>query len=254
MKNKIIFLGSGSAFTVGKNNYQSNILLELANGHKMLIDCGTDIRLSLFEQGLNYLDIDAVYISHLHADHVGGLEWLAFTTKLSPKGKKPKLYISYDMVDDIWDKSLSAGLSSFEAEIVTLKTFFDVFPVPKNGSFIWEKISFQLIQSVHAMNGFSYIPTYGLYFTLNNKKIYFTADTQLCLHQYKFYQMADCIFQDCDTNHHKSCVHAHYDDLKKLPSDIKKKMWLYHLPTIPDYDPTQDGFLGFVHKGQKFEF
>ena len=26
--------------------------------------------------GLGYADIDAVYISHLHADHVGGLEWL----------------------------------------------------------------------------------------------------------------------------------------------------------------------------------
>jgi ribonuclease BN (tRNA processing enzyme) len=48
MSLKMVFLGSGSAFTVGFQNYQSNVLFEL-DKDTLLIDAGTDIRHSLFE-------------------------------------------------------------------------------------------------------------------------------------------------------------------------------------------------------------
>ena len=38
------------------------------------------LRHSLREQQLTYMDIKNIYISHLHDDHTGGLEWLALTT------------------------------------------------------------------------------------------------------------------------------------------------------------------------------
>ena len=76
---KLIFLGSGSAFTVGTGNYQSNLLLQKDND-SLLIDAGGDLRFALYDQHLTYKDIKNVYISHLHADHVGGLEWLAINT------------------------------------------------------------------------------------------------------------------------------------------------------------------------------
>ena len=72
----------------------------------MLIDCGSDIKHSLFEQGLSHTDIDAVYISHLHADHVGGLEWLGFSKLFNDK-KKPKLYISPKLQTELWNNVLS---------------------------------------------------------------------------------------------------------------------------------------------------
>ena len=68
---KLIFLGSGSAFTVQDNNYHSNMLLVAPNDKKLLIDCGADVRFSLNEIGLTYKDINDVYISHLHSDHAG---------------------------------------------------------------------------------------------------------------------------------------------------------------------------------------
>ena len=55
------------------------MILESEDGSKLLIDCGTDARHSLHELGLSYKDIEHVYISHLHADHAGGLEWLGFS-------------------------------------------------------------------------------------------------------------------------------------------------------------------------------
>ena len=49
---KLTFLGSGSAFTLGDANYQSNILLQ-KNFDTMLIDAGGDLRFSLNEQGMH---------------------------------------------------------------------------------------------------------------------------------------------------------------------------------------------------------
>ena len=97
---KLLFLGVSSALSVGDKKYQSNMLIKSSTNRHLLIDCGTDIRHSLYEQGVSHSTIDAVYISHLHADHVGGLEWLSFS-KVFIDHKKPGLYISPDQRDKL---------------------------------------------------------------------------------------------------------------------------------------------------------
>lgn len=73
---KICPLGVGGAFT--KFNYHNNYIIEV--GEKfLLIDAGTTLRNSLAAAGYEYLAIDYVFVSHLHYDHVGGLEELVMT-------------------------------------------------------------------------------------------------------------------------------------------------------------------------------
>lgn len=251
---KLTFLGTGSAFTI-EGNYHSNMILETHNHKKLLIDCGSDARHSLHELGLTYRDIDSVYISHLHADHVGGLEWLAFTTKFDPEAHKPHLYISEKLVDDLWNKTLAGGLSSLQTEMATLATYFDVHAVKEHDAFVWEKLKIKLIQTLHVMSDFAILPSYGIEFTVNNITVFITTDTQYGPYQINdFYNTADIIFQDCEIGEHKSHVHAHYDELVKLPANIKNKMWLYHYNGGELPDAVKDGFRGFVKKGQCFDF
>jgi len=73
---KICPLGVGGAFT--KNNYHNNYIIELDEKF-LLIDAGTTLRNSLPAAGYDYLGIDYVFISHLHYDHVGGLEELVMS-------------------------------------------------------------------------------------------------------------------------------------------------------------------------------
>lgn len=252
---KIVFIGSGSAFTVGNNNFHSNIML-IDGDNKLLIDCGSDARLSLHALSMSYKDIKEVYISHLHADHVGGLEWLAFTTKLDPECVKPKLHICETMVEKLWDHVLSGGLGSFDGEATTLSTFFDVEPVPQNGSFLWRNIRFQLMQTEHVTNTNEKVPSYGLYFIVDNLRCLITTDTQLSPHLQEFHDKSDIIFQDCETAGIKRtghAVHAHYTDLVELKPEIKSKMWLYHYNPGPLPDAKSDGFCGFVKRGQMFQ-
>lgn len=252
---KLLFLGSGSAFTVGVDNFQSNMLLIGDRGNKLLIDCGSDIRFSLYEAGFSHLDITDIYISHLHCDHAGGLEYIGFSTKFDPRCLKPNLYLSKDIAIELWNKTLSGGMSSIDGELAEIDTFFQVNYIKPQGCFIWNAITFYLKKVIHVDNGYYVMPSYGLFFEINNCKILITTDTQLQINLMRsFYQAADLIFQDCEIVDCPSNIHAHYQQLVKLPQQIKSKMWLY------GYQPGQlpnalvDGFLGFVKRGQIFEF
>jgi ribonuclease BN (tRNA processing enzyme) len=252
---KLTFIGTGSAFTVGDGNFQSNMVLE-GDGdshHKFLIDCGTDARLALYEQELSYQDICAVYVSHLHADHIGGLEWLAFTTKFDSACSKPSLYIVPDLIEELW-KTLSTGLYSLKEQKIDLSTYFNVHLI-QNSSFNWDGVSFYVFPTLHVMLNDTKMPSYGLYFETNGKNILITTDTQFALDQLTaLYEQADLIFHDCETSSTKSGVHAHYTQLCTLNPAIKNKMWLYHYQPGSLPDAKKDGFRGFVKKGQTFNF
>lgn len=248
---KLTFIGSGSAFTVGAGNYHSNMLLENEK-HSLLIDCGSDARLALHELGLTYKDIHDVYVSHLHADHVGGLEWLALSTYFDKTCSKPTLFINENLVQDLWHKVLEGGLSSIGNN---LSAFFNLKSIAKNEDFRWNNLEMRLFQTVHVLSGFALLPSYGLIFTANHCKVVITTDTQFSPHQIRdIYQLADIIFQDCETTAIKSGVHAHYEELVQLDPSIKGKMWLYHYNPGPLPDAKKDGFRGFVKRGQCFDF
>jgi len=249
---KLTFLGSGSAFAVD-DNFHSNVLVEAPSGKKLLIDCGSDARRSLAAVGFGHDDIDAVYISHLHSDHSGGLEWLAFTTKFSRSCHRPKLIIHESMTNTIWDNQLSAGLKPLGDISANLNTFFEVIPVKK--SFEWEGTVFDLVRTMHVKEASKWVLTFGLFFAIGNVRVLYTSDTQFSPEHYMpYFERADLIFQDCETATPLSGVHATYAQLKSLPDHIRAKMWLYH------YNPgrlpraERDGFLGFVKCGQVFEF
>lgn len=251
---KLIFLGSGSAFAqIG--NYQSNIILQAKSGKNLLVDCGSDVRLSLHEQGFSHNDIQDVYISHLHSDHVGGLEWLAFATKFDPNCQKPMLHASEDVLEHLWDKTLAGGLSSIQGVTADIYTYFQLDPIAANGYFTWHSINFYIVQTIHVISGYAIMPVYGLLFTVNGTTIYITTDSQLIpFYLDSIYVKADIIFHDCETSPRKSGVHAHYSELRELPPEIKKKMWLYHYNGEFLPDCKSDGFAGYVVKGQCFDF
>ncbi|MGQ3889583.1 MBL fold metallo-hydrolase [Legionella sp. CNM-1927-20] len=253
---KMTFLGTGSAFTVGEDNFQSNVLLE-SNGDSLLIDAGSDLRHSLFALNRNYYDIRNIYITHLHSDHIGGLEWLALATYFDDAySGKPTLFVAEKIVKELWNHSLVGGLSTLAYKQSSLNTYFNVQVIGQEHSFTWQKIQFKLIQAIHVYNDYQLLPCYGLLFSCGSTRIFYSADTQY--NPYLIQQLnkeVDLIFHDCETQKIKSGVHAHYNELIQLPADIKHKMWLYHYSNKQNLpDAKADGFLGFVSRGQSFNF
>lgn len=266
---KLTFIGVGSAFT--KRYYQSNMLLE-SKGKKLLIDCGTTAHNALSQLGkerdgkpLSVKDINALYISHPHADHIGGLEEFALLSYFCPDKKifwsddpkglgRPTLFIDRAFAKTLWDESLRGGLSTLQNQVATLETYFNVVEVAKNETFSFAGTEFQPVQVIHVVTGFSFMPSYGLIWKGPNKKVFLTTDAQHCPNQiFDFYRSVDIIFQDCETTPFKSGVHAHYSELKTLPEDIKSKMHLYHYADSDLPNAVGDGFSGFIQQYQSFD-
>jgi ribonuclease BN (tRNA processing enzyme) len=181
---------------------------------------------------MSYHDIDAIYVTHLHADHVGGLEYMAFCTYFDPScEKKVELYGNYSLLQDLWNNTLVGGLASIQVKQMHLEDYFDVHPIFPNGSISWEGVELEIVQSVHIMNKFSIVSSYGLmvHDPDTDLCIFYTGDTQFNPNQIRdFYKHADVIIQDCETTPYKSGVHANFLDLITLEEDIKKKMMLVH--------------------------
>lgn len=252
---KLTFIGTGSAFAVGMSNYNSNMILENDQQRRLLIDCGSDARHALHELNLSYKDIESVYISHLHADHVGGLEWLGFATMFDPSCTKPHLYISEKLVDSLWNNVLSGGMSSIDEKSPSLASYFDVNIIQSENNFKWSNVKIEMIPTLHVESRGEVCPSFGLFFTINKISVFITTDTQFKPDLFMpYYLKADMIFHDCETSKNKSGVHSHFEDLKTLDMNIKKKIWLYHYSpgTLPD--AKKHGFRGFVKKGQSFDF
>jgi len=255
---QLTFLGTGSAFCL--KNYHPNYLIE-TNNKRMLIDAGGDIRFSLLNAGYSYKDIQAIYITHLHNDHIGGMEFLAISTYFDKKCKPIDLFCHKILVDELWFNSLKGGLSSIQGKSLSLQDYFNITTRATGEQFMWEGLQFEIIQSIHIFNGFSTMPTFGLiiYDPQTDKTIFHTSDTQFIPELFlKYYQKADMIIQDCETSTLKSSVHAHYDDIKTLDPSIKAKMFLWHYQdnVVDQFEKWQkkahkDGFRSFLKKGEK---
>ncbi|MCH7517650.1 MAG: ribonuclease Z [Candidatus Dadabacteria bacterium] len=85
---KLTILGSGTCIPNSKRG-SSGYLLETPKS-KILLDCGSGTTWKLEKIGIDYLEIDHIFFSHLHPDHTGDLVPFLFATKYSHIKKREK--------------------------------------------------------------------------------------------------------------------------------------------------------------------
>lgn len=203
---KIHVIGCGNAFS--SESFNQSFVIEEA-GRRMLIDCGMQTPQALVTARYKPQDIHDIYVSHLHADHVGGLEYFAFARYDWAKHPRswregtyaPRLIGNVQLLRDLWDKTLRGGLESMEGFVSNLETFFEPVPVEPNKRFEWQGWTVDLIQQIHIMSGSVIMPSFGILFSRTGRKsVYFVTDSQHCSPRQieEYYKRADLIFQDCE--------------------------------------------------------
>jgi len=274
--------------------WQSNFLIEFErtgqeNPYRLIMDFGGDIRHSLAEVGLNINDIDAFYCSHPHADHIGGVEFIALSTLFNPfyrSGKvewmkddegnfrnlpkrlaegeeipaeyRPTLYAHKSVLNELWHAA-QPGLETIQGvPDVNLETFFDVHEMYDNKPLVMEdgKRHWKMftVTSVHINAGYRQMPSFGLWIEGSDGQIIFMpTDTQFMTPKQVslYYDRASVIYQDCETGP-RSDVHPHIEDLQTLEPETKKKCLLYHYNIPPE--GVDDEFGEILVRGRTHEY
>jgi len=244
---KLIFLGSGSIEFDDFTNFQSNMLLESDKGRRLLIDCGADCRYSLDKLGLTYRDIHEVLITRVGLEQSGGLIWLGMQRMFNPECKPPILHLDMNLHPYLWDHYLSAEMESIQSQVARLETFFDVRLMTDKAPFSWDRFHFTFFR--HS----SEKEILGVAIDDRESHILICFENELFL-EYDVYEKFDIIFQSCRTRSESVLPQSHIQALAKLPDTIKSKMWLYHFDPGELPNAKDQGFLGFVSRGQEFAF
>lgn len=138
---KIEFLGTGTSTGVPQIGCQcevctstdcrdkrlrSSAIIE-ANGKRLLIDCGPDFRQQMLTA--TSWHVDALLITHIHYDHIGGIEDLRAHCV---KGPFP-IYAKQEVIDDLkkrlaycFDENPYPGAPQFDTHVITANNPFDV--------------------------------------------------------------------------------------------------------------------------------
>ncbi|GAB4447385.1 MAG: hypothetical protein Kow0031_29960 [Anaerolineae bacterium] len=90
MPDQLIVLGSASALPTRERHLTAFALR--VTGKLFLIDCGAPVSSLLYQSGLDPLDVQAVFLSHWHMDHVAGLGPFLIQNHLLKRTRSLKIY------------------------------------------------------------------------------------------------------------------------------------------------------------------
>ena len=256
---QVTFAGVGSAFA--KKNAQTSMII-MKNGISVLVDCGTTIPGVLASKGIPIWAFDYYLPTHSHADHVGGYEELLLMSRYVAK-KKPNVIITEQYFKILWDDTLRGGCEHNESELLKFSDLVEpVRPhwvaaqpremyrilIPTPGA----PLHLLLFRTAHTPGFVSRWEDafFSLGVLIDGTYLY-SGDTRF--DRSLFDDLGDYmdpivakgeIFHDCQL-FNPGVVHASYDELKTLPSEIKGAIKLVHYgDNFEDIHPEDDGFLG----------
>jgi ribonuclease BN (tRNA processing enzyme) len=256
---RLFFIGAGSAFSKILN--QTNILI-LKNDDHLLVDCGTKTPQALHDIGCPLSTIQNFFITHSHADHIGGVEEVCLTGRYVKK-KKPTIFIPEYFEKILWDYSLRGGAAYNERAAEENLTFEDFWEV-KHPAWLgsrpreaWEtnvgSINLKIFRTMHipdsSVSWEDSFPSFGL---VIDNRILFSGDTRYDPNMIRHYganRKIEAIFHDCQL--FKGGVHASLEELSQLPKAVKAKTYLMHYQdtwekAIPAAEEA--GFAGFARQ------
>ena len=224
----VTFIGCGDAFAKELGN--NSALVEFGETN-LLIDIPDSNYMQMHKVGRDYSDIQNLFISHLHGDHINGLERFAYyrtfaTPVVRPNEsfQKPNLYVPETLYMGLWD-AVKNGLGITVDGFKTLEDYFTVHLIPfRNGigSFTIEGVNFELVETDH-------VPNMNVYGLLVDGEFYYSADSTFQPDTlYRLLPRVKKVFHDIHFLEADLAVHASVRDFTDLQPNEKEKIYAMH--------------------------
>lgn len=221
-----VVLGVGDTFTA---RHSTSALLLVADGFALAVDCPDRYRAVLRAAGeraarpLALESIDHVLITHVHGDHMNGLEGVAWYKHFA-EGKRVRLVCSPEVRAAIWSGRLAASMSRLwngaEFHEKRFEDYFEHVPLAWDGETAVGPFRLRAYRTRH------HIPTSALLVEAGGACLGYSADTAFDPALIEFLAAADLIIHETNLGP----AHTPYDELAKLPADLRGRMRLIHFP------------------------
>ncbi len=255
---RITALGTGDAFSADR--YSSCLLLE-SGSTTILVDCPHPIRKVLKSSTggrVDVADIDAVVLTHLHADHASGVEGFAWFCRFV-LGRPMRLYAHEAVIAGLWGQ-LAPSMSELlitdadnrphHRERLELQDVIAATPLPLDTATTIGDVRLLARMTVH------HIPTTALRFTTTGAvgtgvgagaavTLGYSADTAFDQTLIDWLNDADAIIHETNFG-----AHTPYEKLAALPAHIIAKMRLIHWP---DGFDTDGSAIAVLRDGDTFD-
>lgn len=221
---RLKFLGSGDAFGSG-GRFNTCFMVD-RGAASFLIDCGASVMIAIRKFGVDPNSIGTIVLSHLHADHFGGLpsfildgQLVSQRTRLltiaGPLGLRGRL----DALMEAHFPGSSKVERKFKIEVIELAAE-TATPVGEDGVHV----------TAYTVLHPSGTPSLALRIECSGKVLAYTGDTEWVDALIQAGQGADLLIAECYTYDRKVRFHLDYATLReKLPLIDAKRVVLTHM-------------------------
>ena len=192
---ELTLLGTGCPKVDFKRFGPSNLVSSKKT--KILVDCGSGVTQRLDQINISSADIDALFLTHLHSDHVIDLyqliisSWHSYRTNpwkiYGPKGTKK--FVTKIM--KAWKDERTQRIK-YEARSSTKAFEINVTEFSKSGLISIKDIKIKYFEVDHKPVPYAY----GFNFLNSNKKLTISGDTRPCENIMKFGQLSDVLLHE----------------------------------------------------------
>lgn len=224
---ELMMNGVGNAFS--RRHWGTNFLLR-KDDYILGVDCPDSYRRALlenaFEHGGEPLDveaIDAMIITHLHGDHVNGLE-MVLAYRRYVLEQKLNLWVPPPLKGTLWQQRLGASLgrswNGERYECLNAETYYNLHELSWQESTTVGPFDVTVRQTVH------HIPTAALRISDGETTLGYSCDTAWDESLIEWLCDSDLILHETSYG----AGHTPLFKLLELPEEIRSKMVVVHLP------------------------
>lgn len=223
---EVLMTGVGDAFST--QHWGTHFLLR-KDDYVLAVDCPDSYRRALRSSGFEHngepLDahhIDAMILTHLHGDHVNGLEMLACYLRFAHERKLP-LYTTQETATDLWPRlrpSLKVLWDGQTFHEQSLELFLDVHQVDWDETFEIGPFQITARPTQH------HLPAMAMRISDGDATLGYSCDTAYDPDLIAWLESADFIIHESSLGPAHTPLHK----LMDLPKEIRQKMIVAHYP------------------------